>query len=97
MNIQLEKLFEIYQFSPKDRHEFLQIYTLLPDFKKIRVIESFAEIAQKLDILRSDLHLEQEILFGKTLESIESRLEGLHRAKILEGSQGQRTLLRQSF
>ncbi len=97
MNIKLEKLFETYQFSPKDRYDFLQIYNLLPDYKKIKVIESFEEIAKKLDILRENLHLEQEILFGKTLENIESRLEALHRAKILEGSQGQRELLRQSF
>ena len=87
MNIKLEKLFEIYQFSPKDRYDFLQIYNLLPDFKKIKVIESFEEIARKLDILRADLHLEQEILFGKALENIESKLESLHRAKILESSQ----------
>ena len=97
MNIKLEQLFEIYQFSPKDRYDFLQIYNLLPDFKKIKVIESFEEIAKKLDMLRADLHLEQEILFGKTLENIESRLEALERGKVLECSQGQRALLRQSF
>lgn len=97
MNTKLEKLFEIYDFSLKDRVDFLQIYNLLPAFKKVRVIESFEEIASKLQILKQELHTEQEILFGQTLESIASRLETLHKTKILEGSKGQRELLRQSF
>ena len=97
MNTQLEKLFEIHDFSLKDRFDFLQIYNLLPDVKKIRVIESFEEIASKLQILKQELHTEQEILFGQALESIETRLETLHRAKVLQGSRGQRELLRQSF
>jgi hypothetical protein len=48
MNTQLEKLFEINDFSAKDRHDFMQIYSLLPDYKKVRVIENFDEIMSSI-------------------------------------------------
>ena len=82
MNIQLEKLFELNDFSPKDRHDFMQIYALLPNYKKVRVVDNFDEIMTSIGNLKKDMLLEQEILFGKTLKNIEQRLKTMQKAKI---------------
>ncbi len=97
MNTQLEKLFEAYEFSAKDRYDFLQIYRLLPDIKRVKALDNFEEIATQMQTLREQLHTEQEILFGQTLEHIESRLQRMQKEKILGGSKSHIALLRQSF
>lgn len=71
MNVRLEKLFEKYDISIKDKRDFLQIYSLLPGHKKIRVIENFDTMMGNIAALRDDLYLEQEILFWKSLTNIE--------------------------
>jgi len=48
MNTKLEKLFEQGGFSAKDRHDFMQIYSLLPNHKKVRVVENFDEIMMNI-------------------------------------------------
>lgn len=48
MNTQLEKLFKRHDFSQKDRYDFMQIYSLLPNFKKVRVVENFEEIVTNI-------------------------------------------------
>ena len=63
MNTQLEKLFSEYDFSMKDRYDFMQIYSLLPSHKKVKVIESFEDIANEMNILKKELVTEQELLF----------------------------------
>lgn len=97
MNTQLEKLFTLYDVSPKDRYDFLQIYQLLPDFKKVRVIERFEDMLSQIQLLRSELQSQQQILLGETLESIESRLDMIRREKILSGSKSDIEILRKSF
>lgn len=82
MNTQLEKLFEINDFSAKDRHDFMQIYSLLPDYKKVRVIENFDEIMSSIWNLKQDMLLEQEILFWETLKNIEERFNIMQKEKI---------------
>ncbi len=74
MNTQLKKLFDTHWFSEKDRYEFLQIFNLLPDYKKSRVIENFDMITLSTRELQNELKLEQDILFGKALENIELRI-----------------------
>lgn len=81
-NTKLEKLFTQYNFSLKDKHDFMQIFSLLPDYKKRRVVENFDEIAQKLSSLRDDLQVQQEILFWKTLSNIESKLEEIQKSYV---------------
>lgn len=63
MNLQLEKLFDSYNFSLKDRHEFLQIFSLLPSNKKVTALENFPKIAAEIGLLREDLVFQQEVLF----------------------------------
>lgn len=74
MNTQLEKLFDIYDFSQKDRVECRQIFTLLPTKKKIRFIEDFDSIAKVISQAQYSLHLEQEMLFGRSLQNIEQKI-----------------------
>jgi len=74
MNSKLEHLFTKYKFSAKDCYEFLQIYDLLPDYKKVNTVENFQEIANSILKLQIELATEQEIMFGRTIESIEQRI-----------------------
>lgn len=94
MNTQLEKLFALHDFSPKDRYDFLQIYSLLPDFKKSRVVDYFEDIVAELNILKQELHLEQEILFGETLKNIEEKLSSIKKKKVLSSSKQEISLLK---
>lgn len=63
MNSRLEKLFENYHFSDKDRYEFLQIYDLLSAHKKVKALENFNHIYENMQLLREDLRQQHEILF----------------------------------
>jgi hypothetical protein len=63
MNTKLEKLFEIYQFSDKERYEFMQIYNLLPAHKKVTALENFDRIYENMQMLREDLRQQHEVLF----------------------------------
>jgi len=62
MNIYLEKLFERYRLSEKDRYEILQIYTFLPEDKKQNLINNFETIVYKIQKIEQTLELEKEIL-----------------------------------
>lgn len=62
MNEKLEKLFEQYSLSPKERYEFMQIYSLLPPLKKVRALERFELIMMELKTLKKELLYEQETL-----------------------------------
>ncbi|MDA9129278.1 hypothetical protein N9J72_02270 [Candidatus Gracilibacteria bacterium] len=77
MNFQLEKLFQSYNLTKKDQHDFRQIYNLLPPHKKVRAVENFVSIMLSIESLREKLYIEHEILFGDTLDSIESKLKVL--------------------
>lgn len=46
----------------------------MPDYKKVRAIENFENIARSIDTLKKEVLTEHEILFGKTLDTIESRI-----------------------
>ena len=62
MHIRLQKLFDQYNFSAKERYEFLQIFQLLDAKKQARVIDNFEVIQQSISKLQSDLAYEQEVL-----------------------------------
>lgn len=82
MNEKLEKLFEQYSLSPKERYEFMQIYSLLPPLKKVRALERFEIIMMELETLKKELLYEQETLFGHTLESIEEKIYQLKKQSL---------------
>jgi len=75
MNTKLQKIFDEYNLSLKDRRDFLQIYSLLSPQKKNAFIENFPTAMAEIESLRQELALEQEILFWDTLDSIERRIK----------------------
>jgi hypothetical protein len=62
MNTQLEKLFNQYNLSQKDRYEIMQIYTLLSNTKKQNVLQNFSVLAARLHKIENDLQEERELL-----------------------------------
>lgn len=86
-NTQLEKLFAQHGFSLKDRHDFMQIFSLLPDHKKTRVVDNFEEIAMRMNVLKDELQVQQEILFGETLQNIEEKLEKMKKKQVISKAQ----------
>ena len=82
MNEKLEKLFEQYSLSPKERYEFMQIYSLLPPLKKVRALERFELIMMELETLKKELLYEQETLLWYTLESIEEKIYQLKKQSL---------------
>ncbi len=97
MNIQLEKLFEKHEFSAKDKYDFMQIYSLLPSFKKVNVVDNFQEIVASIGHLKKDMLLEQEILFGSTLKTIEERLKNMKQDNISQKTKGNIELLKNTL
>lgn len=94
MSTRLETLFEQYQFSPKDTYDFMQIYNLLPDYKKVRVMDQFASIADKIYELKYELHSQQEILFGMAIKNIEETLSEVKKGNILSWTKQEISVLK---
>ena len=59
MNVQLEKLFTEYELSEKDRYEILQMFQLLPDAKKQKILSDFEILAEKIEKISDDITIEQ--------------------------------------
>ena len=97
MDTKIQQLLEKYNFSHKDIHDFHQIYSLLPSYKRVKVVENFSEIAEEIWSLKKDLLLEQEILFWETLENIESRLQWLKKTGIISKAQKDISLLKDTI
>jgi hypothetical protein len=70
MNIYLEKLFNKYSVSPKNRYEIKQIYDLLPANKKNNLINNFELLMYKIHRIEESLKMEQEILLDRIIPDI---------------------------
>lgn len=75
MNTLLEKLFEIHDLSLKDRFELRQIFGLLPEDKKRKVLNDFANIVFKIKSIQEDMRVEQEILIWDAVSKIRDSIE----------------------
>jgi len=62
MNIYLEKLFEKYNLSPKDRYDISQIYSLLPVEKQKNLMNNFEVLAYRIKQIEEQVHNERDIL-----------------------------------
>ncbi len=71
MNVLLEKLFEQYNISEKDRYEILQIFQILPDEKKQLLLTNFEKLAKSIEKISQDIIIEQEILLDSILPEIQ--------------------------
>ncbi len=72
MNTRLEKLFEIYNISEKDKYEINQIFWLLPMRKQQNLLNNFNTFASRLEQINNEINLERRILIGDLFQDIES-------------------------
>lgn len=70
MNTQLEKLLDKYNLSPKTRHDFIQIYALLPLVKQKDVLHNFDIMLLKIRDIEAWMKKEQEILLDNIIPDI---------------------------
>lgn len=70
MFLTLEKLFEKFSTSEKDRYEMRQIFELLPEKKKKNILANFEVLSLRIQKIQRDLQLEQEILIWNAIERI---------------------------
>ena len=75
MNTKLEHLFENHDLSEKDRYEINQIFELLPDQKKQNLLDNFEALAFRIEKIKVDMVVEQDILIWDSLNRIESAFE----------------------
>lgn len=72
MNTRLEKLFEIYNISEKDKYEINQIFWLLPINKQQNLLNNFNTFATRLEQINKEINLERRILIWDLFQDIES-------------------------
>lgn len=72
MNTRLEKLFEIYNISEKDKYEINQIFWLLPTNKQQNLLSNFNAFAIRLEQINKEINLERRILIWDLFQDIES-------------------------
>jgi len=97
MNSKLEQLFSQYDFSPKDKYDFMQIYTMLPNHKRVQTLENFESIASEILNLKQKISLEQQIMFGKTLATIEERILSRRKKQVSIQAQDEMRVLRNAI
>ncbi len=66
---------------PVDRDTILRIFPILSDERKIAILDSWDEIAQKIRANRERIETEKRILLLRTLDDLESDLD-----RALEGA-----------
>lgn len=74
INTRLEKLFEKYRFSEKDRYEINQIFFLLTEDRKQKFLLNFDEFAFQVKKINSDIEMEKEILMSDEIEKIKQSI-----------------------
>ena len=84
MNTKLEKLFEKYNFSQKDRFEISQIFFLLTEERKQNLLKNFDEFALSINKINSDIDPEKDILIWSAVEKIKNSILEERKNKIDE-------------
>ena len=84
MNTKLEKLFEKYNFSQKDRFEISQIFFLLTEESKQNLLKNFDEFALSINKINSDIDTEKDILIWSAVEKIKNSILEERKNKIDE-------------
>ena len=74
MNTRLQKLFEDYDISEKDCYEIKQIFQIVTNEKKQKILSGFDVLAQKIKNIGEEISLEQEILLNNILPDIKKLL-----------------------
>lgn len=75
MNTLLLKLFDEYKISDKDRYEISQIFNIIDNEKKQKILANFEKLAQKIKKIEEDIMLEQNILLDNILPDIKKLIK----------------------
>jgi len=75
MNTQLQKLFDKYEISDKDCYEINQIFQIVDDEKKHKILANFELLAKKIKKIEEEIILEQSILLDNILPDIKALLK----------------------
>lgn len=95
MNKKLQNIFDDYNLGEKDRHEYMQIFSLLSWEKKKIFLDNAPRLISEIADMRKDLALEQEFLMCNTLSRIQDNLYKAKQKMLFTASQDSLTQLRQ--
>ena len=83
MNTLLQKLFDTYKVSPKNRHDIEQIYGLMPVHKKNNLLNNFEALAYRLEKIEKSIAIERDILIWDIMTDLEQAVETERRKRII--------------
>lgn len=72
MNTLLKSLFEKYEISEKDRYEINQIFNIVNNEKKQKILANFEKLAKKVKQIEEEILFEQKVLLDNILPDIKS-------------------------
>lgn len=75
MNTCLERLFEKYNISQKNRYEIFQIYKLLSLPKRKKLVENFESLVWKIAYIERQLEEERKILIPEAVNNVREVLD----------------------
>jgi len=75
LNTLFEKLLTESNLSEKDRYDIKQIFYLLPDEKKQRLMSNFQALCHNIDCINRDVAIEQKILFENLITDLDQILK----------------------
>jgi hypothetical protein len=74
MNTRFEKLLTDSTLPEKDKHVIQQVFSLLPNEKKMRLLHNFETLCYNIARINSDIELEQKILFENFISDMDELL-----------------------
>ena len=95
VNTLLEKLFEKYNLSEKDKYEIRQIYDLLPPDKKQNLLNNFETLALKLRKIEEEISSEREILIWDALLDIKNVIDRVKKERLKNETKSKINFLKQ--
>lgn len=75
MNTLFEKLLQDSWLPEKDKHDIKQIFYLLPNEKKQRLMRNFETLSHNIEQINTDIALEQKILFENLVTDLDQILK----------------------
>ena len=75
MNTLLKTLFDKYKISEKDQYEINQIFMIVDDEKKQKLLANFELLVQKIQKIEEEIKLEQYILLDNIVPDIQKLIQ----------------------
>lgn len=75
MNTLLKTLFDKYEISKKDQYEINNIFIVINDEKKQKLLANFELLAQKIQKIEEEIKLEQYILLDNIVPDIQKLIQ----------------------